>query len=67
MAEKRKTRKKKPEKEYYEIQLEDWEVDYHFGLNTGPKDLLRRAKYCLHFHGSWGFSYVPRLPAWSFQ
>jgi len=29
--------------------------------------LLRRAKYCLHFYGSGGFSYVPRLPAWSFQ
>jgi hypothetical protein len=36
-------------------------------IKRNQNKLLRRAKYCLHFHGSWGFSYVPRLPAWSFQ
>ena len=41
MARKRKKRKmKKPENEYYEIELGDWEVNYHFGINTGPKDLV---------------------------
>ena len=40
MAKKRKTKKKKPEKEYYEIEVEDWEVYYNFGLNTAPKDLI---------------------------
>ena len=36
-------------------------------INVKWPMLLRRAKYCLHFYGSGGFSYVPRLPAWSFQ
>ena len=39
MAKKRKTKRKKPETGYYEIEVEDWEVDYHFGLNTASKDL----------------------------
>lgn len=29
-----------PVKETYEIKVEDWEVDYHFGLNTVLKDLI---------------------------
>lgn len=41
MAKKRKVKKKKPQNESYEIQVEDWEVDYHFGLNTAPKDLIQ--------------------------
>ena len=40
MAKKRKTKKKKPENETYEVEVEDWEVAYHFGLNTLPKDLI---------------------------
>ena len=40
MAKKCKTKKEKPEKECYEIEVEDWEVYYHFGLNTAPKDLI---------------------------
>lgn len=40
MAKRRKTEKKEPEKERYEIEVEDWEVDYHFGLNTAPRDLI---------------------------
>ena len=39
MAKKRKRKKKEPEKEIYEIEVEDWEVDYHFGINTLPRDL----------------------------
>ena len=40
MAKKRKTKRKKAEKEYYEIEVADWEVYYNFGLNTAPKDLI---------------------------
>jgi hypothetical protein len=43
MAKKRKTKKKTPEPEWYEIEIEDWEVYYHFGLNTGSKDLVEGA------------------------
>ena len=40
MVTKRKTKKKEPEKEYYEIEVEDWEVYYNFGINTVLKDLI---------------------------
>lgn len=40
MAKKRKTKKKEIEKESYEIEVEDWEIYYHFGLNTVHKDLI---------------------------
>ena len=40
MAKKRKKKKKEPEKEIYEIQVEDWEVGYHFGINTLSKDFI---------------------------
>ena len=39
MAKKGKTKRKKPETEYYEIEVDDWEVDYHFSINTLPRDL----------------------------
>ena len=29
----KKRKKKKPENESYEIEIQDWEADYHFGLN----------------------------------
>jgi hypothetical protein len=38
MAKKRK--RKKPENERYEFEVEDWEMDYHFELNVGPKDFI---------------------------
>jgi hypothetical protein len=38
MAKKRKKKKKEPETEIYEIEVEDWEVDYNFGLNPLRKD-----------------------------
>lgn len=42
MAKKRKKRKKKePEKLRYDIKVEDCEIDYHFGINTMPQDLIR--------------------------
>jgi hypothetical protein len=37
VAKKRKTKKKEPEKEYYEIEVEDWEANYHFGLNPASR------------------------------
>jgi hypothetical protein len=37
-AMKRKRNKKQIENLYYEIEVEGWGVDYHFGLNTGRKD-----------------------------
>lgn len=40
MAKKRKTIKTTPETETYGIEVEDWEVDYHFALNTTPKGLI---------------------------
>lgn len=40
MVRKRKTNKDVPIPETYEIQVEDWEVYYHFGINTAPKDLV---------------------------
>lgn len=39
MARKRK-RKEVPPTERYEIQVEGWAVDYHFALNTAPRDLI---------------------------
>ena len=38
MAKKRKKKKKDPEEVMYEIEVEDWEADYHFGLNPLRKD-----------------------------
>ena len=29
-----KTKKKKPENEYYEIEVLDWDIRYSFGLNS---------------------------------
>ena len=49
------------------IFVQDEKADMMLLFDEADALLLRRAKYCLHFHGSWGFSYVPRLPAWSFQ
>lgn len=41
MVKKRKKQKKKKESEpqWYEIEINDWEGDYHFGLSQMPKDL----------------------------
>jgi hypothetical protein len=39
MAQKRKT-KTILIKDLYEIEVEDWEVNYHFGMNTAPRDLI---------------------------
>jgi hypothetical protein len=39
MTKKRQTKRNIPITEWYEIEVEDWEVDYHFGMNIGPKDL----------------------------
>lgn len=39
MARKRK-RKEVQTTEWYEIEVEGWEVSYHFGLNTAPRDLI---------------------------
>lgn len=39
MAQKRKTKRNIPITEWYEIEIEGWEVDYRFGINIGPKDL----------------------------
>ena len=40
MAQKQKTKTNIPIKESYEIEVKDWEADYHFGINTAPKDLI---------------------------
>jgi len=40
MPKKRKTKKKEPEKESYTIEVEDWKVDYHFGINTVSEDII---------------------------
>jgi hypothetical protein len=40
MAKKRKRKQKQPEYQSYEIEVKDWEADYYFTLNTGPKDLF---------------------------
>ena len=40
MARKRKPKVTTPETEHYEIEIEDWEVDYHFALNTTSKGLM---------------------------
>jgi len=40
MARKPKKRKKRePEPQWYEIEINDWEGDYHFGLSQMPNDL----------------------------
>jgi hypothetical protein len=36
----KKAKKKKSENERYEFVVEDWEMDYDFELNTGPKDFI---------------------------
>jgi len=42
MAKKRKKRtKQEPEEIRYDIEVEDWEAAYHFGINTLPPDLIR--------------------------
>ena len=43
MTKKRKTKKIKPENQTYEIEIEDWEAAYRFGLNILPK----------HFEGAY--------------
>jgi hypothetical protein len=43
MAKKRKRKQEQPKNETYEIEVEDWEVDYYFALNTGPEDLFNGA------------------------
>lgn len=40
MAQKKMTKKNIVIIESYEIEVEDWEVDYHFGINIAPKDLI---------------------------
>jgi len=41
MSRKRKNnRKKKPVNERYEVEVDDWEVDYHFGVNQGSKNIV---------------------------
>ena len=40
MPKKRKRKQKQPPNQSYEIEVEDWEADYYFALNTGPKDLF---------------------------
>ena len=40
MAQKRKTKKNTLITESYEIEVEDWEVNYHFGMNIAPKDFI---------------------------
>ena len=40
MAKKRKTKKEIPEDESYEIEIEDWEEAFRFGMNTLSKDLI---------------------------
>ncbi|HVO67409.1 MAG TPA: hypothetical protein VMT12_13115 [Syntrophales bacterium] len=37
---KRKRKKKQDENVSYEIEVEDWEADYHFGLNTVRKGMI---------------------------
>lgn len=45
MAQKRKTKENTLITESYEIEVVDWEVNYHFGINTVPKDLIEGV-YC---------------------
>jgi hypothetical protein len=40
MTQKRKKEKNIVIKELYEIEVEEWEVDYFFGMNIAPKDLI---------------------------
>ena len=40
MAKKRRRKKTIDENETYQIEVVDWEVGYHFALNTLPKDLI---------------------------
>ncbi len=43
MAKPQKPKKltRKPETESYEIEVEDWETEYHFGVNKGRNRFLR--------------------------
>jgi hypothetical protein len=43
MAKQRQTKKDIPIKEFYEIEVEDWEMYFHFGINTTPKDWVSGA------------------------
>ena len=43
MAQKRKKKKNTLINESYEIEVEDWEVSYYFGINMAPKDLIEGA------------------------
>ncbi len=43
MVQKRKIKKNIVITESYEIEIEDWEVNYHFGINNAPKDLIEGA------------------------
>lgn len=40
MAQKRKKEKNIVIKELYEIEVEEWEIDYFFGINTLSKDMI---------------------------
>jgi hypothetical protein len=43
--------------------FDDIELGGIFRVGFPGWKILRRAKNCLHFYGTWGLSYVPRLPA----
>jgi len=43
MAKKRNRKKDIPITVSYEIEVEDWDVSYYFGLNIAPKDLIQGA------------------------
>lgn len=40
MAQKRKPKENIVIQELYEIEVDDWEVNYHFGINILPKDII---------------------------
>jgi hypothetical protein len=40
MAKKQKIKNNIIVTESYKIEVEDWEVNYRFGINTAPKDLI---------------------------
>jgi hypothetical protein len=40
MAKKRKIKRNTLITESYEIEVEDWEAGYYFGMNIAPKDLI---------------------------
>ena len=45
----KKPKSKKNEKVWYEIEIEDWEVGYTFGINDGPWDLFQ-GDFWEHLH-----------------